>query len=220
MWQPGMITYPHVLDGLWYPGTAAKHAASAYKWLREVFWPSGEPMPPEVFARMDARAAQAPAGCDGLVFIPHLTGAWSPVWDDAREAAFCGIRAHHQPSHFMRAVLEGVAFSLKSAWRSLEAAGMNATNIRLIGAGARSSLWREIVAQVIGRPLVVPAETEAVHGTALLTAMGLGALPPTPAAVLARVGATAEITPRAEYVRHYADVFARYEEFEAALAPG
>jgi xylulokinase len=219
MWQPGMITYPHVLDGLWYPGTAAKHAASAYKWLRQVFWPSGEPAPPDAFARMDARAAQAPSGCDGLVFLPHLAGAWSPVWDDAREAAFCGVRARHQQAHFARAVLEGVAFSLKSAWRSLEAAGMEATNLRLIGAGARSSLWREIVADVIGRPLVVPVETEAVRGTALLTAMGVGALPQKAEAVLAQVGAAAEITPQPERVRQYEELFSRYEKFETALAP-
>jgi xylulokinase len=182
--------------------------------------PAPQPkMPPDVFARMDAHAVQAAAGCDGLVFIPHLTGAWSPFWDDAREAAFCGVRANHHQAHFTRAVLEGVAFSLKSAWGSLEVDGMNATNIRLIGAGARSSLWQEIVANVIGRPLVVPTETEAVHGTALLTAMGVGALLQTPESVLAQLGAAAEIIPNAERVRQYAEAFSRYKKFEAALAP-
>ncbi|MCI0478087.1 MAG: hypothetical protein L0Y55_17735, partial [Anaerolineales bacterium] len=97
-----ILNYRHVFDGLWYPGTASKYAASAYRWLRDVIW--YDALTDSIYRVMDEAAACAPVGCDGLLFHPHLMGEWAPHWDEQMRGDFIGLTARHTRAHLTRAV--------------------------------------------------------------------------------------------------------------------
>ncbi len=212
-----ILNYRHVLDGLWYPGTASKSAASSYRWLRDAIWPKGSEE--DAYRLMDEAAAQAPPGCAGLMFHPHLLGEWAPYWDEHMRANFIGLTVRHSRAHLIRAVLEGVAFALKDALTAMEEAGLRAEDIRLIGRGARSGLWRQIVADVLDRPLRVPHQIDACYGAALVTAMGVNAIRRTPDDLESLVPIEAAVEPRPEIADAYARLFAIYRDADSALRP-
>jgi xylulokinase len=175
--DPSVINYRHVLPGLWYPGTACKHAASAYRWLRDLLWPPELRSDPSLFDRMNLEAERVPAGSEGLLFHPHLTGEWAPYFNDALRGSFTGISVAHGRGHFTRALLEGVAMALRDALGHMEATGLQAEEVRLIGQGAEGRLWREIIASALHRRVLLPAERDAVFGAGLVTAWALVSCP-------------------------------------------
>jgi xylulokinase len=214
---PHILNYRHVFNGLWYPGTASKYAASSYRWLRDVIWPDnyGE----AAYRLMDEAAAQAPPGCDGLLFHPHLMGEWAPYWDERMRGDFVGLTARHTRAHLTRAVLEGVAFSLKDALAEMEGLGLESKDIRLIGQGSKSVLWSHIVANVLNRPLRVPEQPDAVYGAALITAMGINAIERTSEALESVIAIQQIIEPNPEVAHIYATLFSVYRDADTALRP-
>jgi xylulokinase len=216
--DPSVINYRHVLPGLWYPGTACKHAASAYRWLRDLLWPAEHRSDPSLFDRMNLEAEEIPAGSEGLLFHPHLSGEWSPYFNDALRGSFTGISIAHGRGHFTRALLEGVAMALRDALGRLEATGLQAEGIRLIGQGAKGRLWREIIASALHRRVLLPAERDAVFGAGLVTAMGLGFLSMRPEDVAARVAVEAVVEPDRGLEECYDRLFERYRSIDEVLA--
>ena len=103
--DPCLVTYRHVIDGLWYPGTATKSCAASNRWYRDTF--GGD------YAQMSGAAAGVARGSDGLFFHPYLQGEITPYRDDRLRASFVGATGHHTKAHFNRAVLEGIAYSMK-----------------------------------------------------------------------------------------------------------
>ncbi len=213
--RPHIFNYRHVLDGLWYPGSASKYAASSYRWLREVVWPDRRGR--TIYRLMDEAASQVSPGCDGLLFHPHLMGEWAPHWNDHMRGDFLGLTARHKRGHVTRAVLEGVAFALRDALDEMEAAGLQAGDLRLIGQGSRSRLWAQIVADVLNRPLRVPKQPEAAYGVALLVAIGIGALPKTTEALDNVLAYRSEMAPDPEVAARYTELFGIYRASDAAL---
>lgn len=213
--QPNVINYRHVLDDLWYPGTASKFAASAFRWLRDVLWQ--DIRDGTAYRQMDAAASMVPPGSDGLLFHPHLMGEWAPHWNEKLRASFVGLTMRHTRGHLTRAVLEGVAFGLKDALQSLENAGVHAESIRLIGQGATSPLWAQIVTDVLDRPLSIPEQADAAFGSALITAMGINILPKSIEALDAVIRIRAHVEPSHEPARAYAALFEIYQDTDQAL---
>ncbi len=170
--DPHSLNYPHVFEGLWYPGTVTKYGAGAYRWAREALWPdlTGK----DVYRQMDTAVSNIPPGSGGVLFHPHLSGEYAPNWDPHLRAGFVGLTIEHTRIHMARAVLEGVAFQIRSALIQIEGAGVTYDEIRLIGGGANSPLWSQIMADVLGRDLLVPAERSAAYGAALLAGIGIG----------------------------------------------
>jgi xylulokinase len=128
-------------------------------------------------AAFDKEAAQAPAGSDGLVFLPYLDGERSPIFDANARGVFFGINSGHKKPHFTRSVLEGVSFALKSI---LEVYREKVTiqDLRMIGGGANSALWRQILADICGANVwTTDARTDSVTslGVALAAAVCTGA---------------------------------------------
>ncbi len=210
-----ILNYRHVFDGLWYPGTASKYAASAYRWLRDVIW--RDAFTDSIYRVMDEAAACAPMGCDGLLFHPHLLGEWAPYWDEQLRGNFVGLTARHSRAHLTRAVLEGVAFALKDALLEMESLGIRTHDVRLIGQGARSKLWARIVCDVLNRPLHISAQTDAVFGGALITAMGLGLIADTPADLIPLIVMRYSLEPEPSAADIYARLFEIYREADTAL---
>jgi xylulokinase len=211
----GILNYRHVFPGLWYPGTASKYAASAYRWLRDVMW--NQSTASNIYQHMDQFAEIIPPGCDGLLFHPHLMGEWAPYWDEQMRGDFLGLTARHTRAHLTRSVLEGVAFALKDALTEMELNGAGAQDIRLIGQGARSDLWAGIICNVLNRRLSIPTQTDAVFGGALITAMGLGLMDRSPESVERMVSFRKNLTPSLQNAKKYSILFSIYREADASL---
>ncbi|NIV31065.1 MAG: xylulokinase, partial [Anaerolineae bacterium] len=100
-----------------------------------------------------------------------MQGEWVPYWDTRLRGDFVGMTMRHGRSHFTRAVMEGVAFALRAGVEYMEALGLPFDDVRLIGQGATSSLWAQIIADTLNRPILIPAERDAAYGAALITGM-------------------------------------------------
>ena len=189
-------------------------AAGSLRWFRDAVAP-GVP-----FGELVDEASQAPAGSDGLLFLPYLSGERSPHPDPLARGAFVGLTLAHDRRHLARAVLEGVAFGLRDGLDLMTAAGMPApAQIRASGGGTASALWRQILADVLQAEIATVSTTEgAAYGAGLLAAVGAGWFPTVEAAAEAVVVATPAAAPGPQ-VERYAELHARYRELYPALAP-
>ena len=181
--------------------------------------PAGARNAVSAYERMDAEAAMSPVGANGAMFHPYLQGERCPYWDADLRASFTGVSIASTRGDFCRALLEGVAFSLRDCFRTLEEMELPARRIFLIGGGARSVLWSEIVADVFDRAVAIPEPGDASFGTALLAGVAAGFFRNARDAVARclRIGRTVEPEPAA--VEQYAELFARYRAVHDALAP-
>ena len=161
----------------------------------------------------------SPVGANGVMFHPYLQGERCPYWDPNLRASFTGVSISSARGDFCRALMEGVAFSLRDCFRTLEEMALPAKRIFLIGGGARSALWSEIVCNVFDRPVAVPEPGDASFGAALLAGVGIGLFRDAREAVARclRIGRTIEPDPAAAAA--YAALFERYRAIHDALAP-
>src|SRR5207302_8597856 len=128
--------------------------------------------PYEVIAE---EAAAAEPGCEGLLFLPYLTGERTPYPDPNARGAFVGLTLRHDQRHLARAVLEGVAFGLRDSFEIFDAMGVAIREVRASGGGARSALWRQIQADVTGREHVtINLDEGPAFGVARLAGVGTG----------------------------------------------
>ncbi len=159
----------HAVPGTWHLMGVMLSAAGSYRWFRDVMAPGVD------FPALDDEAATVPAGSNGLVFLPYLTGERTPHPDPLARGAFVGLTVRHGRGHLARAVMEGVAFGLRD---SVELMGQQIElgETRVAGGGAASAVWVQIIADVLNRPIrLVVAEESAALGAALLAATGDGA---------------------------------------------
>lgn len=120
-------------------------------------------------------AAKIPAGCDGAIFLPYMSGERSPIWDPDAKGVFYGLDFSKTKGHFVRAAMEGVAFSLRHNLEVAEEAGAKVSVLRAMGGSANSLLWTQIKSDVTGKPIVVPAsDTATTLGAAILAGVGVG----------------------------------------------
>jgi xylulokinase len=216
--EPDLINYYHVIPDHWYVITATNSCASAHKWLRDTFFRREGEDGTAAFDAMERLAAATPTGAEGLFFHPYLNGERSPHWDPLLRADFVGIGFNHGPGHFVRALYEGISYSLRDCLEVLRARGLGFEVARLTGGGARSPLWRQILADVLGVRVELPAVADASFGAALLAGVGIGVFADEAAAEAAiRVVATHEPDPGRVAV--YERGFALYRDIQAALAP-
>lgn len=168
-----------------------------------------------------ALAATAPAGCDGLIFIPALTGAMAPKWIAAARGSFIGLSTAHGPAHLARAVLEGTAFAMRDVVDRFDALGVPTGRLRLMGGGTRSALWCRIRAELVGRPAdILDACDASAIGAGLLAAVAGGVAADIGEAVAHVQPPLREVTPSRESEGAYEDAYQLYRERFAALEPG
>lgn len=204
----------HAVPGRWHLMGVMLSAAGAFQWLRDTLAPDAS------FDALVAEAATAPVGSDGLLFLPYLTGERTPYPDPLARGAWIGLTARHTRAHMIRATLEGVAFGMRDMLALMRASGLAVPDrARISGGGARSALWREILASALNIELDLPTVTEgAAYGAALLAGVGVGAWAdvPTAAATLVMGGHTA---PVAADVARYDALYTQYHALYATLAP-
>jgi xylulokinase len=156
----------------WYQMAALLSAGMALRWLRDnVLGLSG----PDSYAQMTAWAGTSPPGARGLLFLPYLAGERTPHMDPQARGLWLGLTAGHGKAELVRSVLEGVSMACYDAYKVLQDLGAQPKRITMAGGGARSTLWRQIVADVFGLPVqqLLGADQSAL-GAALLAGGGIG----------------------------------------------
>jgi xylulokinase len=167
-------TFCHAVPGRWHVMGVTQGAGLSLRWLRDQFG-AGKDDGRDPYDRMTEEASKVPAGSDGVLWAPYLMGERTPHLDPHARAALVGLAASHTRGHVIRAVLEGVAFSLKDSFTIFGEMKVPLSSVRLGGGGARSPLWRRIQTDVYGYPAeIVEAEEGAAYGAALLAGVGGG----------------------------------------------
>lgn len=170
--QGRLHTFCHAIPGRWHVMGVTQAAGLSLRWFRDQFG-SGKDDGRDPYERLADEASHAPPGCDGLLWTPYLMGERTPHLDPQARAALVGLTASHTRAHVIRAILEGVAFSLRDTFGIFAEMNVPVRNIRLGGGGARSALWRQIQADVYGQEVeIVEAEEGAAYGAAILAGVG------------------------------------------------
>jgi xylulokinase len=152
-------------------------AGLSLRWFRDTFGAAGKPAG-DPYDSLSQEAAAIPAGADGVLWAPYLMGERTPHLDSDVRGALIGLAASHGRGHIIRAILEGVAFSLKDSLTIFAEIGVPVNDIRLGGGGARSPLWRQIQADAYAQPVsLLAAEEGCAYGSAVLAGVGTGLWP-------------------------------------------
>lgn len=207
-----LINYSHVIDGLFYPGTATKSCAASYRWFRDTF--GGD------YMELDSGAEAIDVGSEGLVFHPYLNGELTPYGNPNLCADFVGVRASHTKAHFTRAVLEGVAMSMLDCKTALDKLNIyHEDSAVIIGGGGKSPLWRQIVSDALGIELVQMKHTDSSFGSAMLAGVAEGIFKSCGEAVRICNKAVSKTVPNDENTEKYRKLFKKYKAFQKALEP-
>ncbi len=205
-------TFCHALPGRWHVMGVTQSAGLSLRWLRDTLLPGG------AYDTLTGEAAKVSEGSDGLLWTPYLLGERTPHLDSHARAAFVGLTAGHTRGHLTRAVLEGVAYSLRDSFTLFAEMGVPVKGVRLGGGGARSALWRTIQAAVCGHTCDrLVAEEGGAFGAALLAGVGGGCWPTVEAACAQAIQVAEQIVPDADAVERYSQGYAGFRKVYPAL---
>jgi xylulokinase len=165
-------TFCHAIRGRWHVMGVTQAAGLSLRWFRDQFG-AGKDDGRDPYERLTEEATSAEPGCKGLLWTPYLMGERTPHLDPNARGALVGLTASHTRAHVIRAILEGVAFSLRDSFTIFGEMSVPVNSIRLGGGGARSPLWRQIQVDVYGKEVeIVEAEEGAAYGAAILAGVG------------------------------------------------
>ena len=209
-------TFCHAIPGRWHVMGVTQAAGLSLRWFRDQFGVGADGNGDkkdggDSYVRLTDEAAAVPAGCQGLLFAPYLMGERTPHLDPDARGALVGLTATHTRAHVIRAILEGVAFSLRDTLTLFDEMKVRVNRIRLGGGGARSPLWRQIQADVYGHEVeIVEAEEGAAYGAAILAGVGAGAWRSVDEACAAVVRVAKTVKPDTGAVKTMNDAYARF----------
>ncbi|MGI9861715.1 xylulokinase [Moorella naiadis] len=222
--QPGstLHAFCHAVPGKWHLMGVMLAAGGSLQWFRNQL---GDEEMREAAATgtdpyelLTARAAAVGPGAEGLLFLPYLLGERTPYPDPAARGGFIGLTMRHNKGHLVRAVLEGVAFGLRDSLELLQQAGVKTAEIRLSGGGARSPLWRQILANVFKYPVTTVNSTDGpAFGAALLAGVGAGIYSSVEAACRATIKVTSRAIPVAAEAKTYERLYTVYKSLYPLL---
>lgn len=203
--QGRLHTFCHSVPGRYHLMAVTLSAGGAFRWLRDTLGKAAG------YDEMTAAAATVPPGAEGLLFLPYLTGERTPHLDPLARGAFVGLTARHTPAHLIRAVMEGVVYSLRDGLEIMRGLGVPITQVRATGGGGRSPLWRQMQADIYGAEVVtLMAEEGPAYGAALLAGVGTGQFVDVNAAVEQCVAVAGQTSPKAQAQARYEPVYAVY----------
>jgi len=172
----------------------------------------------EIYDLLTEEAAAAPAGSEGLFFLPYLSGERTPHADPDARGSFVGLTLAHTRGHLIRAVMEGVTYSMRDSLAIFDALGVPVRQIRASGGGSRSPFWRQIQADVFGRKVVtINTEEGPAYGVALLAAVGAGEFNSVREACAATIRVVQETSPNQTARRTYDRAFPVYQQLYPSL---
>ncbi len=217
--EPSLILGTHVVPNKWLLQGGTVGGGGCMRWLaRELGAP--EMAQPNGYDLLCGLASSIPPGSEGVTFLPYLAGERSPIWDEAASGVFFGLTYQTTRAHFFRAMLEGVAFSLKHNIETAERAGVMIGVMHAMGGAANSSLWTQVKADVTGKMIRIPdADAATVRGAAILAGVGAGIYISCEAGADATVKYVREHYPDSKPQAAYKMAYAIYRELYEQLAP-
>lgn len=196
-------TFCHAVRGKWHMMGVTLSAAGSLQWFADKLCQPKRGKG-NLFGELDAEAQETPTGAEGLFFLPYLAGERTPHADPLARGAFVGLTQAHTRGHMVRAILEGVTYSLRDCLDIMTDLGVTAREVRATGGGAKSAFWRQLQADMFGKKVVAMAADEGpAYGVALLAAVGCGEFKSIEEACAATVETTEATKPQLKVRRFY-----------------
>lgn len=214
--QGRVHSFCHAVPGKWHLTGVTLSAAGSLRWYFDEFGPSKEIIKnfPDIkgYNLLDKQAERVSAGSDGLIFLPYLSGERTPYADPDARGVFFGISYLHGPDHFVRSIMEGVAFSQLDCLTLMRDLNINSDKIILFGGGAKSSTWRQIIADILNSKVVtLNVEEGSAFGAAIIAGEGCGIYSSIKEGVDKIINEDKENNPIAENVEKYKKLYAIYK---------
>lgn len=208
----GLLCHHNAVDGLWTLLGGSLSAASCYRWFRDTIGTleseRAEQQGGNAYQALNDLAAQAPAGSQGLIFLPYLNSAGAPHWNSDARAAFIGLSMTHGRAELTRSVMEGVALDMHNIMMSWSRDATVVDKLRLGGGPTNSPLWNQIQADVYGRAVqLLKVEETSVLGAAILGGVGAGVFSSVAEGVDSMVHVMSEIEPDLANHRIYSEMY-------------
>jgi xylulokinase len=205
-------TFCHAVQKAWHVMGVTQGAGLSLQWFRNQFAPGVE------YETLTAEAAEAPAGSQGLYWLPYLMGERTPHLDAAARGGWIGITAKHTRADMIRALLEGVSYSQKDCLDIIEQMGVRVESVRVSGGGGRSAFWRQMLADVFGKRVVtLDTQEGSAYGAALLALVGTGVYSSVPEVCQAVIREVDSISPQPQAAQVYAAGHSVYQSLYPAL---
>lgn len=206
-------SFNHALPHRWYLMGVMLSAGLSMSWLKNDLLKSD-------YDTINREAAKIPAGAEGVVFLPYLSGERTPHRNPKARGAFFGLSGIHTPAHLMRAVFEGVSFGLKDSLELIKGLGVSPQQIRVTGGGAKSELWRRILADVFSTDVyTMQSDQGPAFGAALLAGVGAGVYQSVEEAVDQTVKVGRKTSPDEKNSEIYASIYPLFQSLYWALEP-
>jgi len=223
--QRGRVhTFCHAVPQKWHVMGVTQGAGLSLRWFRDQF--GGQEVSLSQFLKQDSyelltrEAAQAKPGCEGLIFLPYLMGERTPHLDAKAKGVLFGLTGRHTRVEVVRAILEGVAYSLKDSFEIFREMEVPVTQVRASGGGGKSALWRQIQADIFGTPIcTVAADEGAAFGAAIMASVGCGAFHSVAEACRQAISLTNFTEPIGENQKRYQEYYQIYQALYGALKP-
>ena len=217
-------SFCHAVPGAWHLMGCTQGAGMSLQWFRNNFcgpeMDTAKIMGVDPYYLMDQAAAKVQAGCEGLIYLPYPIGERTPHCDADARGVFFGINPQHTRAHFTRAILEGVAFSLRDSLEILRDFGISTSEVRATGGGGKSKIWRKIQADVYNAPITTVQSCEGgALGVGILAAVGTALYSSVPEACDAIIRTNEPLAPDAEQAKIYDGYFRLYDRLYQALKP-
>ena len=223
--QKGRVhTFCHAVPHKWHVMGVTQGAGLSLRWFRDQFGGMevglGPLLKQDPYEILTQQAALAKPGCEGLLFLPYLMGERTPHLDANARGVLFGLTGRHTRADVIRAVLEGVAYSLKDSFMIFETMKVPVQQVRASGGGGRSALWRQIQADIFGSEIcTVAADEGAAFGAALMAAVGTGGFPTIEEACQQSIRLTNFTQPISGNVKRYQEYYEIYRSLYSALKP-
>ncbi len=217
--QGRLHTFCHAVRGKWHMMGVTLSAAGSLQWFVENMCPElATRRGSDPYQTIGAEAAEVPPGADGLIFLPYLAGERTPHADPHARGAFIGLTSKHTRGHMARAVMEGVSMSLRESLEIIRQLDVPVREMRLSGGGAKSPLWKQIMADVTDQAAcTINAEQGPAYGVSLLAAVGTGQFKNIEEACKATIEVVKKVPPRKPAAKNYNKLFPIYQSLYPAL---
>ncbi|MTI59081.1 MAG: xylulokinase [Firmicutes bacterium] len=205
--------FNHAVPGNWYMMGVMLSAGMSFNWVKEKLFADTID-----YDRLNQLAAAVEPGSDGLVFLPYLYGERTPHADANARGVYFGISGKHEQGHFIRSVMEGVTFGLRDSLELIRAQGIKTEEIRVIGGGAKSQLWQQIMADIFGQEIcLLNIEEGPAFGAALIAGVGAGIYDNFATAESRIIKISKRISPVEENIDRYNELYSIYQNLYPAV---
>jgi len=209
-----MFCYSYVNE-LYVNGGMTKCGGDSVKWWLDNFYSDRE-SEAGLFDQIAVEAAESPVGSNGIFFMPYLVGMGTPHPTKTAQGAFLNLGRHHKRSDLTRALLEGTAFALKDIAETFNALGQSWENLCFTGGGSKNPVWRQIVSDILGKPLT-GVRSDSLLGGAMMAAAGMDLFPNIQAAVQSMVKTTFYVEPISENSQRYSQIYTEFTRRKTML---